>query len=108
MDGTPYDIKPYVVFADSHPHVSSGFVDHYAMRHLQVEIPENWQSCFSEKKLPVIYKILELNPRPPYQNDSDKVYGMPYGSRNIRLKVTDNEIVVVGVITTEELKYGYE
>ena len=40
--------------------------------------------------------------------DSDKVYGIPYGSRDIRLKVTDNKLIVVGVITTEELKYGYK
>jgi tRNA (adenine37-N6)-methyltransferase len=102
MDGTPiYDIKPYVVFADSHPHASSGFVDHHSIRHLQVEIPDEWQSCFSAEELPILYKILELDPRPPYQNDSDKVYGMPYGSKDIHFRVTGNELIVVNVTTIE-------
>jgi tRNA-Thr(GGU) m(6)t(6)A37 methyltransferase TsaA len=97
MDGTPiYDIKPYVAFVDSHPDAKSGFVDHYPMKTLTVVIPSSLSAIFSEEQLATLRKVLELDPRPHYQNDPQKVYGMPFEGRDIHFRVSENVLTVIG------------
>jgi tRNA-Thr(GGU) m(6)t(6)A37 methyltransferase TsaA len=101
MDGTPiYDIKPYVTYADSHPEASSGFVDHSEWQELQVDIPETIGSHFSPEQLLSLKKILALDPRPHYQDDPDRVYGMPFAEYDIRFKVDGLLLSVVDCVKT--------
>lgn len=97
MDGTPiYDIKPYVAYADCHTGVRSGFVDTHAARRLSVVIPDAVASLFDDvSEVESLRKVLELDPRPQYQKDSDKVYGMMYAGRNIRFRVSGGVLTVV-------------
>lgn len=96
MDGTPiYDIKPYVVYADSHPEARSGFVDANAIHWLTVNFPDSLESVFSDCELEVLRRVLSLDPRPHYQNNPDKVYGMMYAGHDIRFKVADDILTVV-------------
>ncbi|MFQ7114444.1 tRNA (N6-threonylcarbamoyladenosine(37)-N6)-methyltransferase TrmO [Hallella bergensis] len=99
MDGTPiYDIKPYVGYTDCHEHVRSGFTDVHPIRRLKVIVPDDIRSRFSEENLKVLVKTLELDPRPRYQQDAQKVYGMPFGKQDIRFTVSvDGVLRVVGV-----------
>ncbi|MCI7360701.1 MAG: tRNA (N6-threonylcarbamoyladenosine(37)-N6)-methyltransferase TrmO, partial [Prevotella sp.] len=79
MDGTPiYDIKPYIVYADSHPDVRNGFVDSTPIRRLKVVIPEQLATRLAPEQLSALRKTLELDPRPHYHDDATKVYGMPF------------------------------
>lgn len=90
MDGTPiYDIKPYITYADCHPGVRCGFVDDNPINRLRVVIPEAVEVLFSAQQLSALRKTLELDPRPHYQNDPQKVYGMPFEGRDIRFRVAD-------------------
>ena len=90
MDGTPiYDIKPYITYADCHPDVRCGFVDDNPINRLRVVIPEAVAVLFSEQQLSALRKTLELDPRPHYQNDPQKVYGMPFEGRDIKFRVAD-------------------
>lgn len=96
MDGTPiYDIKPYIAYADSHPDARSGFVGTNPMRKLRVEIPDSAGCLFTPTQLSVLRKTLELDPRPHYQHDPDKVYGMPFADYDIRFKVSTDGILNV-------------
>lgn len=96
MDGTPiYDIKPYVEYADSHQDVRSGFVDTNPIRRLKVVIPEELKSLFSADETAALKKVLELDPRPHYQNDPQKTYGMPFAGRDIHFRVEDSTLVVL-------------
>lgn len=101
MDGTPiYDIKPYVVYADSHPEARSGFVDSRKWDKLEVEIPLEvrqrlLKSGLSEHQIDVLVDVLAQDPRPHYQKNPDKVYGMPYEGQDIHFRVND------GVLTVE-------
>ena len=80
MDGTPiYDIKPYVVYADSHPEAKSGFVDQTSWKSLEVEIPEHLARLFSSSDLETLRQTLSLDPRPSYHDDAERIYGMPFG-----------------------------
>lgn len=96
MDGTPiYDIKPYIVYADCHPEARSGFVDTHAMRRLDVVIPDSVAEKFGQKDLEALRRVLELDPRPQYQNNPEKTYGMMYAGVDVRFRVKDGTLTVV-------------
>ena len=98
MDGTPiYDIKPYVAYADSHPDVRSGFVDERRWQELEVVFPEQLQQHFASESLAALTRVLALDPRPQYQDNPNKVYGMPYEGYDIRFRVADGVLTVVGI-----------
>ena len=97
-DGTPiYDIKPYVEYADSHPGVRSGFVDANAWQPLKVVFPREAYHSFEPAELDALEQILAQDPRPQYQDDPERVYGLSYAGRNIRFRVAD------GVLTVTEI-----
>lgn len=99
MDGTPiFDIKPYVTYADSHPMARSGFVDENPWRELSVVFPEDLKDCFSENSLKALTRILALDPRPRYQDNPEKIYGMPYEGYDIRFHVSDGVLTVIDVV----------
>lgn len=98
MDGTPiYDIKPYVTYADCHPEARSGFVDQHRWQELEVIFPQHLQTRFSDESLAALFRVLALDPRPQYQDNPDKIYGMPYEGCDVRFCVAD------GVLTVKEV-----
>ena len=98
MDGTPiYDIKPYVVYADSHPEARSGFVDKNAIRWLEVVVPDAVASRYSSDELAALRKVLSLDPRPHYQDNPEKVYGMMYAGKDVKFRVEGDVLTVVEV-----------
>ncbi len=98
MDGTPiYDIKPYVVYADSHPDARSGFVDKNAIRWLEVVVPDAVASRYSSNELAALRKVLSLDPRPHYQDNPEKVYGMMYAGKDVKFRVEGDVLTVVEV-----------
>jgi tRNA-Thr(GGU) m(6)t(6)A37 methyltransferase TsaA len=99
MDGTPiFDIKPYVTFADSHPDAESGFVSNHAMHRLQVTVPEEVTNIFSDEQMTVLRKSLELDPRPHYQNDAQKIYGMTFLGYDIHFNVDGEQLTVIDAV----------
>lgn len=99
MDGTPiYDIKPYVTYADCHPEARSGFVDTHRWQELSVSFPEELQAQFPPDSLKALMRVLALDPRPQYQDNPDKVYGMPFEDKDIRFQVKDKELIVIEVL----------
>lgn len=101
MDGTPiYDIKPYVVYADCHPEARSGFVDERKWDKLQVEISDTVKTFMlsqgmTEEKIGILKEVLAQDPRPHYQKDPHKVYGMPYEGMDIHFTVCNQILTVV-------------
>ena len=99
MDGTPiYDIKPYVVYADSHPEARSGFVDQTSWKSLEVEIPEHLARLFSSSDLETLRQTLSLDPRPSYHDDAERIYGMPFGDYDVRFVVAADVVRVTGCV----------
>ena len=99
MDGTPiYDIKPYVAYADCHDNVRCGFVDRSVNRRLNVEMPAGVAQLFDDNSLMSLRKVLELDPRPRYQHDSGKTYGMPFAGYDIHFRVDGDTLIVVDAV----------
>ena len=98
MDGTPiYDIKPYVTYADCHPDARSGFVDERRWQELAVAFPLHLQALIKPESLEALTRVLALDPRPQYQDNPEKVYGMPFEEYDIRFTVADGTLTVVDI-----------
>ena len=98
MDGTPiYDVKPYVAYADAHPEARSGFVDQKDWEPLEVLVPEACERLFSEKELAALKATLAQDPRPQYQDDPERIYGMPYLDKDVRFRVRGHVLEIVEV-----------
>jgi tRNA-Thr(GGU) m(6)t(6)A37 methyltransferase TsaA len=110
MNGTPiYDIKPYISYADSRPDARCGFVDidcicrDVARRVstgttiITVDFPENLLQKIPPEKRKVLLAVLANNPRPSYQNDPTRVYGLPFAGFDVRFVVEGEKLRVVEV-----------
>ena len=98
MDGTPiYDIKPYLRDFDCHSDARSGFADDRQYRTLEVVFPQELLELIPVKDREPLVQALGQDPRPHYQDDPDRVYGMLFGERNILFKVSGGILTVTGV-----------
>ena len=91
MDGTPiYDIKPYLPYADAHPDAKAGFTLGNANaegERLEVEVPEALVRKLGEEKASALRGVLEADPRPRYQDDEERVYGLTFAGQDIHFRV---------------------
>lgn len=99
MNGTPiYDVKPYVAYSDAHPQARSGFVDENKWQSLSVNIPQEYELFFTPQDFKALRQLLSLDPRPQYQDNPERVYGMPFAGYDVRFTVQGNQLNVVDVI----------
>ena len=98
MNGTPvFDIKPYLAYTDNHPEALGGFTDSVARETLSVVFPEELRAKLSEEDAAELTAILAHDPRPSYQNDPERVYGMDYGGVSVRFSVDGRVLTVRGL-----------
>ncbi len=96
MNGTPIlDIKPYLPYTDCRPEAAGGFADHVSKRIRKVEMPRTAAKTLPVEDAEAICRILEQDPRPGYQDDPGRIYGMRYGKWNIRFRVEGDVLTVV-------------
>ena len=99
MDGTPiYDIKPYIPYADCHPDASAGFTAQTRMHHLNVECDPALWARVPEAEQEGLRGVLAHDPRPSYQHDPARVYGMEFAGLEVHFTV-DGETLTVTDIT---------
>ena len=102
MDGTPvYDIKPYLSHIDAYPGAEGGFADGVKAYHLEAEIPEVHLSKIPKEKQQVLKELLMQDPRPAYQEDPGRVYGMEFAGLEVKFRVFEGKAVVCSVEKTE-------
>ena len=98
MDGTPiYDIKPYLRDFDSHSDARSGFADDRQYRTLEVVFPQELLELIPVQDREPLVQALGQDPRPHYQDDPERVYGMLFGDRNILFMVSGGTLTVTGI-----------
>lgn len=99
MDGTPiFDIKPYLPYADAHPEATGGFTDPLSVHRLDVVCDEALLSKLPESRRAGLIGVLEQDPRPRYQNDPSRVYGMGFAGHEIKFQVEDSRLIVVDIL----------
>lgn len=98
MDGTPiYDIKPYLPYADAHPEAVGGFTEHADAFLLDVDFPQSLLQAVPSEKREALLAVLAHDPRPSYQADPDRIYGMEFAGLNVRFTVHEQTLTVCSV-----------
>lgn len=98
LDGTPiYDIKPYLRQFDCHADATEGFVGQNDYETLTVSIAQELLEKIPEEKRRPLIQALEQDPRPHYQDDSNRMYGMHYADMDVKFKVEDHTLTVLDI-----------
>jgi len=102
LDGTPiFDIKPYLPYVDAHPDARGGFTDTTKFYTLQVQAePEVLEQIPADKR-DALLGVLRRDPRPSYQHDPERLYGLSFGGVEVKFKVDGD---VLTVVSTGKLK----
>ena len=95
VDGTPlYDIKPYLPFTDSRPDAAAGFAQDVRDYALAVHFPEALLARVPEDAQSALMEVLAQDPRPSYQRDPGRVYGVPFRGLDVRFTVAGDVLTV--------------
>ena len=98
MDGTPiFDIKPYLPYADCRNEATGGWTDVLVRPLLKVEFPAEVLEKVPEEHREAVRAVLEADPRPRYQDDPQRIYGLTFARRNINVRVDGEMLYVVEV-----------
>lgn len=98
VDGTPVlDIKPYLPYADCHPDAAGGFTDPLEMKPLAVQISPELLASFSSAQQDGLLGVLACDPRPRYQEDAQRVYGLSFAGKNVKFTVAGDILTVLAV-----------
>lgn len=102
LDGTPiYDIKPYIPYADAHPDARGGFAAAPAET-IPVDCPEELLSLLPPQQAKALLGVLSQDPRPGYQDDPGRTYGMDFADWDVRFRVSDGVLTVLQITKKEE------
>ena len=98
LNGTPiYDVKPYLPYADCKPEAIGGFASAPKEATLTVHIPAEFVEKIPAEKREAVRGVLAQDPRPSYQDDPERIYGMGFGGMEIKFKVDGDQLTVCGV-----------
>ena len=101
MDGTPiYDIKPYIPYADCHPEAVGGFTTKVDMKPLTVDFPADLLAKVPEGKRDALIGVLEQDPRPRYQKDPGRIYGLSFAGLEVKFSVEAQMLTVKEVLNS--------
>lgn len=98
VDGTPiYDIKPYVPFTDCRPEATEGYTQETRRQYLNVVFPHDLAATLPAGMKRQLTDILAQDPRPHYQNDAERLYGMTYCGIDVKFTVDNDTLTVQSV-----------
>ena len=102
VDGTPiYDIKPYLPYADCRSEAAGGFAAE-APEKLPVYCPDALLQALPPEKREGLLDILALDPRPRYQDDPERVYGLSFAGCNVRFRAAGGAVTVEEIVPEEK------
>lgn len=88
------DIKPYIPYTDCREDAIGGFADSLRDYHLDVNFPEDLLTEIPPEKREALLAVLADDPRPSYQDDPDRLYGVSFAGFDIRFTVSGTTLTV--------------
>lgn len=99
MNGTPiFDIKPYLPYSDCHTDALGEFALENTEGTLKIVCPENILMKIPQDIQKGLFETLSQDPRPAYQNDPNRIYGMSFGDKQVKFKVIGNELIIIEIL----------
>ena len=96
--GTPiYDIKPYLPQVDAHPGAAAGFSGPAAAHALALRDPGRCLDALDPQTREALCGVLENDPRPGYQQDPGRVYGLSFAGWAVRFRVEGDTLTLLSV-----------
>jgi tRNA (adenine37-N6)-methyltransferase len=103
LNGTPVvDIKPYIQYSDAVMDAQSAYAQDEPVRK-QVVWLKNAQisrdeliknSMITVQTCHELEQVLALDPRPAYQDDPERIYGMSFANLNVRFSVNETQVSI--------------
>lgn len=98
LDKTPiFDIKPYIPYCDIHSDASGGFAENNKNHRLKITDGFELLDVIDDDKKETVIDCLCDDPRPSYQNDSERIYSMAYDNFDIHFKIENESIKIISV-----------
>ena len=98
LNKTPiFDIKPYLPISDCHTDAVGGFSDEHKDDILEVKIDVDLLELIPQEKRKSLIDILSQDPRPSYQDDATRIYGMNYAGYEIKFFINKDLLTVVSI-----------
>ena len=106
MDGTPIlDVKPYLPFADAIPDALGGYADTTRRQPpLEVVMADDVRRALldahglNEEQLHALVAVLAEDPRPHYQDDPTRLYGIAFAGLDVRFRVEGGRAYVTDIV----------
>ncbi|MFW1946707.1 tRNA (N6-threonylcarbamoyladenosine(37)-N6)-methyltransferase TrmO [Acinetobacter bereziniae] len=111
LDGTPIlDIKPYIQYSDAVLDAQSGYAQdrpvvkqvRWSEHACQSRTDLLQQAKIDQQYIAELESVLALDPRPAYQHDAQRIYGMLFGQMNIKFSCSDEAIVIQEIMLYEQ------
>lgn len=111
LHGTPIvDIKPYIQYSDALPMAQSGYAQQAPTRKLvqwSATAQQQQQDLLSLKLITTqvvqeLEQVLALDPRPAYQQDQHRCYGMRFADLNVKFYIFAEHIEIEQLTLFEE------
>ncbi len=100
LDGTPIlDIKPYIPYADCKTDATGSYAEEHRLDNLSVCFPPTLLEMIPPEKRKGLTECLADDPRPSYQDDPTRIYGMKFGEFDIQFTVENGILTVIDVKT---------
>ena len=98
LDNTPiFDIKPYLPYTDCRLEAVGGYADGQKDYRLKVEFPTSLLEKIPKEKQGGLLECLADDPRPSYQDDPAREYGMRFADFEIKFTVNADALTVFDV-----------
>ena len=99
LNGTPIvDIKPYIPLTDCRPDALGGFSEENGSYRLSVVFPEQLLEQVAEEKRTALLGVLAEDPRPAYQTDEKRIYGLNFAGYEVKFQVEGKTLIVREVV----------
>lgn len=100
LDQTPIlDVKPYLPLSDCHTDARGGYAEEWENYRLKIDFPAPLLQKIDKEKQEGILQCLADDPRPSYQEDPDRIYGMRFADYEIKFSIQEDVLRVIDVKT---------
>lgn len=99
MSGTAVlDVKPYIPFTDCRPEATGGFTAQTFDHSLEVVFPPELLARVPEEKREALSALLGQDPRPGYNDDPERVFGVEFAGMDVRFTVDGEKLTVTEIV----------